>query len=89
MAPQKTKVSMAGVAEGKELIGVPTGEGVSAEERVKAQFNGSVSEEMYQVSTALLDYALFHSTSTGRIGFLKMQFFSGSQIQGGESLFSK
>jgi len=44
---------MPGVAEGKELIGVPTGNDVSADDRVKALFHGSMSEEMYQVSTAL------------------------------------
>ena len=49
MAPQKQKFAMAGVAEGKELISVPTGD-ESAEERVRALFSGSMSEDVYQVS---------------------------------------
>lgn len=49
MAPQKQKVAMAGVADGKELISVPTGD-ESAEERVRALFSGSMSKDMYQVS---------------------------------------
>jgi len=48
MAPQKTKVNMAGVAEGKELIGIPTDEDISSEDRVKALLFNSMSE--YQVS---------------------------------------
>jgi hypothetical protein len=49
MAPQKQKVAMARVADGKELISVPTGD-ESAEERVRALFSGSMSKDMYQVS---------------------------------------
>ncbi|KAH7314072.1 HotDog domain-containing protein [Rhexocercosporidium sp. MPI-PUGE-AT-0058] len=48
MAPAKTKISMAGVAEGQELIGVPTGDDVSPEERVNALFSGSMGHDMYQ-----------------------------------------
>lgn len=48
MAP-KTNFSMPGVAEGKELIGVPTGNETPME-RVNALFQGSMSEEAYQVS---------------------------------------
>lgn len=59
MAPQKTKVSMAGVAEGKVLVGVPTEDDVSAEERVKALFQGSMSEEIFQVRIVLLPFLLF------------------------------
>lgn len=58
MAPQKIKVSMAGVAEGKELIGVPTGDDVSAEDRVKALLTGSMSEEIYHVSFAHCYFAV-------------------------------
>ncbi|KAG4443751.1 hypothetical protein IFR05_000742 [Cadophora sp. M221] len=47
MAPSKTKVSMAGVAEGKELVGVPTGDDVSAEDRVNSLFTGSMGPDMY------------------------------------------
>lgn len=50
MAPSKTKVSMAGVAEGKELVGVPTGDDVSAEDRVKSLFTGSMGPDIYDVS---------------------------------------
>jgi hypothetical protein len=49
MAP-KANFSMAGVAEGKKVIGVPTGN-ETAMERVNALFEGSMSEEMYQVSS--------------------------------------
>ncbi|KAE8450579.1 hypothetical protein EG329_006310 [Mollisiaceae sp. DMI_Dod_QoI] len=48
MAPQKTKVAMAGVAEGKELIGVPTDDDISPEDRVKALFYGSMGGDVYQ-----------------------------------------
>lgn len=53
MAPTKTKVSMPGVAEGHELVGVPTGDDVSAEDRVKALFTGSMSADIYQVCVAM------------------------------------
>ena len=53
MAPTKTKVSMPGVAEGHELVGVPTGDDVSAEDRVKALFTGSMSADIYQVCGAV------------------------------------
>lgn len=46
---QKTKVAMAGVAEGKELIGIPTDDSYSSEDRVKALLMGSMSEDIYQV----------------------------------------
>jgi hypothetical protein len=42
---------MPGVAEGKKLIGVPTGNETPME-RVNALFEGSMSKEMYQVSDA-------------------------------------
>ncbi|PBP28838.1 hypothetical protein BUE80_DR000108 [Diplocarpon rosae] len=48
MAPGETKISVAGVAEGKQLIGIPTGDDVCAEQRVKALLWGSMSQEMYQ-----------------------------------------
>lgn len=47
MAPT-SNFTVAGVAEGKKIIGVPTGD-ESAMERVNALFQGSMSEEMYQV----------------------------------------
>jgi len=56
MAAQKAKVSMPGVAEGKVLVGVPTGDNVSAADRVKALFQGSMSDEIFQVSH---EYAVF------------------------------
>jgi hypothetical protein len=58
MAPQETKVSTAGVAEGKVLVGVPTGDDVSARERVQALFQGSMSEEIFQVRIVLLPFFL-------------------------------
>ncbi|KAF4631876.1 hypothetical protein G7Y89_g6253 [Cudoniella acicularis] len=42
MAPQRKKVAMAGVAEGQELVGIQTGDDVSAEERVNAFFFGAM-----------------------------------------------
>ncbi len=51
MPPQKTKVEMAGVAAGKELIGTPTDDHVSAEDRVKSLFANTLSTEVYHVST--------------------------------------
>jgi acyl-coenzyme A thioesterase 13 len=59
MAPQKTKASIAGVADGKILVGVPTGDDVSAEEKVKALFQGSMSEEIFQVRIVILHFFLF------------------------------
>ena len=56
MATQKSKVSMPGVAEGKVLVEVPTGDDVSAADRVKALFQGSMSDEIFQVS---YEYAVF------------------------------
>jgi hypothetical protein len=50
MAPEKTKLKMPGVSEGKDVIGVPTGDDISPMDRVTALFSGSMSEEMYQVS---------------------------------------
>jgi acyl-coenzyme A thioesterase 13 len=61
MAPEKTKASIAGVAEGKVLVGVPTGDDVSAEERVRALFQGSMSEEIFQVCILILHFFLFSS----------------------------
>ncbi|TAQ84077.1 hypothetical protein B7494_g7595 [Chlorociboria aeruginascens] len=45
MAPQKPKVSISGVAEGQKIIGILTGEDVSAVERVDAFLSGSTPEE--------------------------------------------
>jgi hypothetical protein len=58
MAPQRAKASIAGVAEGKVLVGVPTGDDVSAEKRVKALFQGSMSEEIFQVRIVILHFFL-------------------------------
>ncbi len=44
MAP-KTKVNMPGVAEGKELIAIPTDDHVSEMERVKSFLSNSMSSE--------------------------------------------
>ena len=52
MAP-KTKFSIPGVAEGQKVVAVPTGN-VTAMERVNALLQGSMSEEMYQVSSTIL-----------------------------------
>lgn len=46
----KSNFTVAGVAEGKKIIGVPTGDETPME-RVQALFHGSMSEEMYQVSS--------------------------------------
>jgi hypothetical protein len=62
MPPQKTKVEMAGVAAGKELIGTPTDDHVSAEDRVKSLFANTLSQEVYQVST--LRFAVLISCSS-------------------------
>ncbi|KUJ10270.1 Thioesterase/thiol ester dehydrase-isomerase [Mollisia scopiformis] len=48
MTPKKTKVSMPGVAEGKELIGISIDDDVSSEDRVKGLFFDSLSEDIYQ-----------------------------------------
>jgi hypothetical protein len=50
MAQQKRKVSMPGVAEGMELASVPLDEELSAEEKVNGMLQGSMSEDVYQVS---------------------------------------
>lgn len=54
MAPQKTTLTVPGVADGQELIGLPTGD-ESAMERVQALFEGSMSEDVYQVRSSLAD----------------------------------
>merc|ERR1711964_631568 len=66
MAPTKTKVSMPGVAEGHELVGVPTGDDVSAEDRVKALFTGSMSADIYQgwAASLLRDNLVLESASS-------------------------
>jgi hypothetical protein len=52
MAPQKTKVEMPGVANGKELTVIPTGDEVTAKQRVSALLDGSIAEESgYEVKT--------------------------------------
>lgn len=56
MAP-KSNFSIPGVAEGKKIIGVPTGD-ESAMERVNALFQGSMSEESYQVSSPVYGYEI-------------------------------
>jgi len=65
MAAQNPKVSMPGVAEGKILVGVPTGDDVSAADRVKALFHGSMSEEIFQVSYEYGGFSIFKSLSFG------------------------
>lgn len=57
MAHQRTKINMAGVAKGKELIGVPTDDDVSSEDRVNSLFKGSLSEDIYQV--CIPDFVFF------------------------------
>jgi hypothetical protein len=54
MAP-RNNFTVAGVAEGKKLTSLPTGD-ESAMERVNALFEGSMSEEMYQVSSCSLAF---------------------------------
>lgn len=46
----KSKVSMPGVAEGKQLIGIPTGDEFTAADRVRALLEGSMAQGVYQVS---------------------------------------
>ncbi|KAI6712749.1 hypothetical protein PZA11_002042 [Diplocarpon coronariae] len=73
MAPGKTKVTSAGIAEGQELIGVPTEDDASAEQRVKALLWGSMSEAMYQGWAATLiraDLSLVSASSSGHVVFL-------------------
>lgn len=50
MAPQRVKLQSAGVSEDTEVVGVPTEDDVSAEDRVNALMTGSMSEELFQVS---------------------------------------
>ena len=57
MAP-RSNFTMAGVAEGKKVIGVPTGN-ESAVERVNALFEGSMSEEMYQVGPESISFQVW------------------------------
>lgn len=65
MAQKRVKLQSAGVSGDKELIGVPTGDDVSAEDRVKALFTESMSEEMYQVSfTAVFGPFIFARVSS-------------------------
>jgi len=45
MAPQITKIAMPGVDSGKELTVIPTGEDVTAKQRVSALIDGSIAEE--------------------------------------------
>ncbi|PBP19616.1 thioesterase superfamily protein [Diplocarpon rosae] len=73
MAPGTTKVSAAGVADGKQLLGIPTGDDVCAEQRVKALLWGSMSEEMYQGWAATLirtDLSLVSAAASGHVVFV-------------------
>jgi hypothetical protein len=45
MPPAKTKVEMPGVAKDQELSAIPTGDEVSAMDRVNALLHGSVGDE--------------------------------------------
>lgn len=47
---QEKKVSMPGVAEGKQLVGIPTDSGLSAEDKVTAFVSGAMAGEVYKVS---------------------------------------
>ena len=55
MAP-RNNFTVAGVAEGKKITSLPTGD-ESALERVNALFHGSMSEEMYQVGSCSLAFS--------------------------------
>jgi hypothetical protein len=50
MAQRRSKVSIPGVAEGKKLVGVPTDDGLTAEDKVMAFVAGTLSGTEYQVS---------------------------------------
>lgn len=41
-----------GVADGKALTGIPTGDDVSAEDRVNALFGAQLAEDVYDVRTS-------------------------------------
>ncbi|KAK0128955.1 hypothetical protein ONS95_000898 [Cadophora gregata] len=66
MAPTRTKISMPGVADDHELVGVPTGDDVSAEDRVKALFTGSMAADIYQgwAASLLRDNLVLESASS-------------------------
>ena len=49
MAQAEKKPSIPGVAEGKQLVGVPTDESLSSEERVKAFIVGAMAGSEYRV----------------------------------------
>lgn len=44
-----TKSRTPGVADGKAVTGIPTSDGVLAEDRVKALFSGQVADGVYDV----------------------------------------
>ncbi|RDL33625.1 Thioesterase ester dehydrase-isomerase [Venustampulla echinocandica] len=46
--PKKVQVSMPGVAEGKEVVGISIGDGVSAEDRVRSILEGSMGDDIFQ-----------------------------------------
>lgn len=63
MAPQKSKVEMPGVASGKELSTIPTGDDVSAMDRVNALVGGSISEDSgYDVNSSFSFYSYSYSS---------------------------
>jgi len=57
MAPQSKQYSIPGVAEGRKIGPIPTGEDVSAEDRVKALLHGisTSDEDSYKVSSVFFN----------------------------------
>ena len=64
MAPAEKKPSIPGVAEGKQLVGVPTDESLSSEERVKAFIVGAMAGSEYRVLLRLKLWRIHFHTLT-------------------------
>lgn len=54
MAQGKKIASIPGVADGRVLVGVPTSDELSAEDKVKAFLEGAMSGDVYQVCIQFL-----------------------------------
>lgn len=67
MAPPGTDVKMAGVAEGKKLIGTPTGDDVAPMDRVRALFVDTLSKEIYDVSAFFTFYCFTPRAYSGEL----------------------
>jgi acyl-coenzyme A thioesterase 13 len=56
MAQEKKSVSIPGVAEGKQLVGVTIDDGLSVEDKVNTFIAGAIGGDVYEVSAGFCCY---------------------------------